>query len=552
MLYFQISCPNPASQFLQIKLNLNILEKRTVSIQLSAWRAGRYQLANFAQNIRGFQVFDEKNNPVPFEKLSKDSWSILPTSAGSVHISYEYWAGKMDAGSAWADDEQVYINLVNCCFEVLGRSEEEIEVALDLPNFPKQITTLIPISSSIWKAENFQMLADSTILAAKDLNHWEYQVDETAFHVWIHGEVHFDKNLFLDRFKAFSQKLILDFGEFPESEYHFIFQLLPYPHYHGVEHRRGTVITFGPAESLQEATQMEELLGVSCHELYHAWNVCRIRPKELSPYDFSKEAYSKCGLILEGVTTYMGDLYLLKSGVYDLATYLRHLEKIVNREAASFGWQNYTIQESSYDLWLDGYVPGVTDRKVNIYTRGALLTLCIDLLLLKNGSSLAQVMRKMWVDFGKPFIGYELADFENAVFSEFSETSEIRAFFADFVSGYQDLFPTLRTLLTEIGISLEETYGEDWLLHERGVRTSSAGIISQLHPDSNAFFSLMKNDRIVNWPMGKAIESGPLQLQIERNGRMLEVSLSEKSESFFPIYQLFQTDTTPTRENWKA
>lgn len=552
MIYFQISCPNPTSQFLQIKLNLDILEKRPVSIQLPAWRAGRYQLANFAQNISGFQVFDEKNDPVPFEKSSKDSWSILPTSAGSVHISYEYWAGKMDAGSAWADDEQVYINLVNCCFEVLGRSEEEIKVTLDLPNFPKQISTLIPTYSSIWKAENFQMLADSTILAAKDLNHWEYQVDETAFHVWIHGEVHFDKNLFLDRFNAFSQKLILDFGEFPESEYHFIFQLLPYPHYHGVEHRRGTVITFGPAESLQETAQMEELLGVSCHELYHAWNVCRIRPKELSPYDFSKEAYSKCGLILEGVTTYMGDLYLLKSGVYDLATYLRHLEKIVNREAAGFGWRNYTIQESSYDLWLDGYAPGITDRKVNIYTRGALLALCIDILLLKNGSSLARVMRKMWVDFGKPFIGYELADFENAVFSEFSETNEIRAFFTDFVSGYQDLFPTLRTLLTEIGISLEETYGEDWVLHELGIRTNPVGIISQLHPDSNAFFSLMKNDRIVNWPMEKAIESRPLQLQIERNGRMLEVSLPEESGSFFPLYQLSQKESNPVRENWRA
>ncbi len=552
MIYFQISCQNPASQFLQLQLNLDIFEKKPFSIQLPAWRAGRYQLANFAQNIRGFQVTDGKNNSVHFEKSSKDCWKILPDATGSVQIRYEYWAGKMDAGSAWVDDEQVYVNLVNCCFAVLGRSEEEIEVALDLPNFPRQISTLIPTPSSSWKAQNFQMLADSTILAAKELSHLEYRTAETTFHIWIHGEVHFDKSLFRDRFKAFSRQMISDFGEFPESEYHFIFQLLPYPHYHGVEHRRGTVITFGPAASLQETSQMEELLGVSCHELYHAWNVCRIRPNELLPYDFSKETYTRCGLLLEGVTTYMGDLYLLKSSVYDLPTYLRHLEKVINREATGFGWRNYTIQESSFDLWLDGYVPGIEDRKVNIYTRGALLALCIDILLLKNGSSLALVMRNMWTEFGKPYQGYEFADFEDRVYGEFLEQRSIRTFFADFVHGYQDLFPTLKALLAETGISLKETFDEDWLLHEMGVRTNSAGVVSQLHPNSKAMYSLMKNDRIIDWPVKRSSEPSPLRLSIERNGRILEVLLSEENGNFFPIYQLSQKEINPLSRPWKS
>src|SRR5690606_22357876 len=278
MISFQISCPNPTSQFLQIRLALDILEKEPFSIQLPAWRAGRYQLANFAQNIRGFRAFDEKRRNIPFKKTSKDRWEIDPGDSGKVQIEYEYWAGKMDAGSAWVDDEQVYFNLVNCSFEILGRSDEEIEVAVYLPDFPEQISTLSPVSPSVWRAENFQMLADSTVLAAKNLSLWEYRSAATHFHIWIHGEVHFDQEEFLGHFRAFSKKLIQDFGEFPEPEYHFIFQLLPYPHYHGVEHRRGTVITFGPAASLRESDQMEELLGVSCHELYHAWNVCRIRP----------------------------------------------------------------------------------------------------------------------------------------------------------------------------------------------------------------------------------------------------------------------------------
>ena len=552
MIHYQISCKNPNAQIIQIRLVLTLTQENPVVLQLPAWRAGRYQLANYAQNIRGFRIQDEKGNHIPFEKITKDRWIFESLHAGKYQIDYEYWAGKMDAGSAWVDDEQVYVNLVNCCFEVFGKSEEEVSLTLDLPKFPMQISTLNPAGSSRWEAKNFQMLADSTVLAAKNLTHWEYAAGATQFHIWVHGEIHFDENLLLDRFRAFSQRLIRDFGEFPESVYHFIFQLLPYPHYHGVEHRRGTVITFGPAESLNDSDQMEELLGISCHELYHAWNVCRIRPAELLPYDFSQETYTKTGLILEGVTTYMGDLYLLKSGVYDLATYLKHFEKIISRESTNFGWKNYTILESSFDLWLDGYIQGIPDRKVNIYTRGALLAFCLDILLLKHANSLAEVMRNMWKDFGKPFVGYEFKDFETAIFGSFPDQEEIRSFFSDFVFGYQDLYPTLNALLSEIGIELEGTLGEDWLLHQLGVRTSPEGVVLQLHPEAKAISVLMKNDRIVNWPVEKNLQSDLLELQIDRNGRLIELSLEKEIGDFFPVYRLNLKEINPLTEKWKA
>lgn len=550
MIQYKIHCKNPASQFVEIELILNLSKNEKLKFQLPAWRAGRYQLANYAQNIRSLCVVDSLGNSVLAEKTSKDCWEFNSKQEGLYQISYEYFCGKMDAGSAWVDDEQVYLNLVNCCFEVMGKSEEEVEVMLDLPQFPEQISTLIPFFDSVWKAQGFQMLADSTILASKNLTHWEYSVGEIRFHIWIQGAIHFDQNRFLNHFKGFSSKLIQDFGEFPEAEYHFIFQLLPYPHYHGVEHRRGTVITFGPAENLADPEQMEELLGVSCHELYHAWNVCRIRPKELLPYDFSKETYTKTGLLLEGVTTYMGDLYLLKSGAYNLPTYLKHLEKILTRESASFGWRNHSIAESSYDLWLDGYIAGIPDRKVNIYTHGALLALCLDVLLLKNGSSLGLVMKDMWERFGKPFKGYQITDFEQLIFGKFTDKMEIQAFFSDFVHGKKDLFPFLKSELLAIGIEMKEMRSENWLLHEFGIRTNSDGLITQLHPDSKAYFSLMRNDRIVPEPMEKSLESNRFKLKINRNERSLEVILEEENRFYFPEIQLSVNELSLLFEKW--
>jgi hypothetical protein len=452
----------------------------------------------------------------------------------------------MDAGSAWVDDEQVYVNLVNCCFEILGRNEEGFEVQLDLPNYPKQILTLKQTGISTWMAENYQVLADATVLAAKKVEQETYAIGNTRFHAWFHGEIHFDRSRFIDQFRAFSSRMIADFGSFPEEEYQFIFQLLPYPHYHGVEHRRGTVITFGPASSLAEEEALEELQGISCHELYHAWNVCRIRPKEFLPYDFSKETYTQAGLVLEGVTTYFGDLYLLKSGAYDLPTYLRHLEKIVQREAAHFGWKNASIEESSIDLWLDGYVTGIPDRKVNIYSRGALLSLCLDVILLQEGSSLVQVMKGMWESFGLPFKGYEVQDFEKQIAARASNPEKITRFFDAYVRGKEDLYPVLEDCFSALGIEIQKTLSENTLLHQVGIQLNGQQVVQQIHPESTAYQHLMVHDQLLNLHS----ENVMWEVEVLRQGRNLKLNFELESGNYYPLLNLEMGTMTDLGTTW--
>jgi predicted metalloprotease with PDZ domain len=463
-----------------------------------------------------------------------------------IQLSYDYWAGKMDAGSAWVDDEQVYVNLVNCCFEILGRSEEAFDLQLDLPNYTKQILTLKQTGTSTWMAENYQVLADATVLAAKKVEQETYTIGNTRFHAWFHGKIHFDRSRFIDQFRAFSSRMIADFGSFPEEDYHFIFQLLPYPHYHGVEHRRGTVITFGPASSLAEEAAQEELLGISCHELYHAWNVCRIRPKEFLPYDFSKEIYSQAGLVLEGVTTYFGDLYLLKSGAYDLPTYLRHFEKMLRRESNHFGWKNASIEESSIDLWLDGYVAGIPDRKVNIYSRGALLSLCLDVILLQEGSSLAQVMKGMWGSFGLPFKGYEVQDFEKQIAARVSNPEKITRFFDAYVRGKEDLYPVLEDCFSALGIEIQKTLSENTLLHQVGIQLNGQQVVQQIHPESTAYQHLMVHDQLLNLNS----ENARWEVEVLRQGRNLKLSFDQELGSYFPLLNLETGIVTDLRTTW--
>ncbi len=546
MIHYKISCPNPAAQFLRIELNFSCQAGEPVRLQLPAWRAGRYQIANYAQNLRGLTASNSKGNPIPFTKTTKDCWEFIAPADTLIHLTYEYWAGKMDAGSAWVDDEQVYVNLVNCCFELLGRSTEPVAVQLVLEDYPQRAVTLTQTEASTWMAENYQILADATVLAAKKVEQETYAVGNTQFHAWFHGEIHFDRSRFIDQFQAFSSRMLADFGSFPEEEYHFIFQLLPYPHYHGVEHRRGTVITFGPASSLAEEEAQEELLGISCHELYHAWNVCRIRPKEFLPYDFSKETYTQAGLVLEGVTTYFGDLYLMESKVYDLPTYLRHLEEIVQREAAHYGWKNASIEESSIDLWLDGYVAGIPNRKVNIYSRGALLSLCLDVLLLQEGSSLAQVMNGMWENFGRPFKGYEVQDFEKQIAAGVRDPKKITRFFDSYVRGKEDLYPVLEDCFRALGIEIKKTLSENALLHRVGIQLNGQQVVQQIHPESKAYQHLMVHDQLLNLNS----ETTLWEVEVLRQGRKLKLSFEQEAGNYFPLLNLEIGVVTELRTTW--
>jgi predicted metalloprotease with PDZ domain len=450
----------------------------------------------------------------------------------------------MDAGGVWIDEDQVYINFINCCFEIKGFENESVEVGFNFPDFSHIISTLPKNPQGDLVANDFQMLVDSTLLATNEITHWTYDCGGSIFNIWIKGEVHFDQASFLENFKKFTESQIRAFGEFPEPEYHFIFQLLPYRHYHGVEHQKGTVITFGPAKSLSDPAQMEDLLGVSSHELYHAWNVCRIRPKELLPYDFSKETYSQAGWMLEGITTYMGDLYLLKSGVYSLEVFLKQIETTLQKEIQNDGWKNQSILESSFDLWLDGYQAGIPDRKVNIYSHGSIICFCLDIMLLEIGSSFPTVMKAAWKKFGKPRIGYTNDSFWDLLLNHTTDKTPFQDFYQRFISGKEDILPFLREKINLLGITFTLTGNSDLLARKLGILISESKI-TKIHQKSPVYLDLMIGDEIKFQELENKIHVVIARI----NGSYHEFEYDSFKE-FFPIPKLEIGEETELRKNW--
>lgn len=418
-MHYTLSSASPAAHYITVECRISgLAPTANLDLQLPAWRPGRYELQHFAKNIRQFAVFDGQGNPLPFRKITKDRWRVDAGGASDVIVRYDYYSNIVNAGSSFLSDDYtilgpvLYVNFVNLCLYTDSLLYESCTVDLDVPDGWLVSCGLEQTGPKSLRASDFYELIDCPLIAAPALQRIEYTVLGVPFSVWVLGNLLPDAARVVRDFSRFSAAQLALFGEFPEKDYYFQTLVLPTPYYHGVEHRNSTVLVLGPNDEGEGLYQ--DWLGVASHELFHAWNVIRIRPTELLPYDLTRENYFTTCFVAEGVTTYYGDLMLRRADVFDDAAYLKEVQVLFKRHFDVSGRAVQSLTESSWDLWLDGYERGVPDRKVSVYHKGAIVAMILDLHLRRKFNhtrTLDDVMRQMWQQFGKPIIGYTLADY---------------------------------------------------------------------------------------------------------------------------------------------
>ena len=555
---YRVSCPEPASQFLELELQIEQVKEEVLHLQLSAWRPGKYFLQDFAKNIFYMKAEDADGKPLLLKKVSKDRWQLEAQACGTVRVRYNYLAVQMDAGGSWADDAQVYINWVNCGLLVEEREEESIGVSLDLPSDYQTATSLSEEGGKL-VAPNFDALVDSPMISSPSLMHEQYRVGGCTFHVWVQGRAHIDWKRLLHDFERFSKVQIDAFGGFPCKDYHFLIQALPYRHYHGVEHQHSTVLTLGPSEQLMDELY-DDLLGVSSHELYHTWNVTRLRPKELLPYRWDTYTYFETGFVAEGITTYYGDVMLSRAGVWDKHRYLKELALFFQRHFDNPARAHAALSDSSYDLWLDGYSPRQPKRKASIYVKGALVAFLLDVKLRqesKGEHSLDTFMKRLWELYA--ISGYSIQDYE-ANIAHFLGEDYAADYMNRFVHGTEDLWPLLEEALDWLGIearrksslSFKSTYGIK-VIHRDGVSK-----VMQISEGSPASKKLSIGDEIVavnHRKVGKEADEllriGPdrsVALAVFRHRELLLMEVEADGQTYYPEIELKAKEQMAERE----
>ena len=455
MINYHISFKKPYRHFVDFEFSAKTNGANSMKFQLSSWRPGRYELADFAQNIQKWGAFDEKNNPLPFKKITKDLWEVNTNNAREVIIVYNFYANQLDAGACYLDEHQLYLNPVHCMFYIVDRSQEVYQLNLDLPNDYK-------IASSMHQEKNtlivkgYDLLAESPIICSNSLQHTDYKVNGITFHIWFQGICNPNWEKLKKDFTAFTKSQIKHFGSFPVDEYHFFFQITPYVSYHGVEHTKNTVLLLGPGNEIMNK-RYEDLLGVCSHELYHTWNIKAIRPIEMYPYNYTKENYFRTGFVAEGVTTYMGDIMLFNSNVFDWNQFVKTQNQNLERHLMNYGRYNLSVADSGFDTWLDGYKLGSPNRKTSIYPDAALCMLMIDLEIIRNSNgkySLHSVMKELYEEFALKEKGYNEDDFRN-ICVKFGGL-KVAEIFENHIYGTEDYIDNLKSALDVVGLLLED------------------------------------------------------------------------------------------------
>jgi predicted metalloprotease with PDZ domain len=383
-------------------------------------------------------------------------------------------------------------------------------------------------------------------------------VKDVPFHIWIQGDVNLNETRLLGDFVAFTKSQMKMFGDIPCKEYHFLFHFVPYFLRHGVEHCNSTVITMGPAADFQQENLYLDLLGISCHELFHTWNVKNIRPIEMLPYDFTRENHSEQGYVYEGVTTYYGDSLLWRSGLLSLEDWLEVIQDHVQDYMTNYGRHNLSVAHSSWDTWLDGYVAGIPWRKVSIYNEGFLIAMMCDLILLHRSggvTSLDVAMKLFYERFGKQKKGYTQADYL-ALLNELTDY-DFSKMFHSYVNGTEEYLPMIREVLSSVGVELQEAPSSKWSETHLGVSLDESNqkiTVSAVVPNSPADVSgLWYSDEIVavngiapykNVQQLMRMYALDLELTVLRKGKRVTVRATPNGSTWVTKYRCVRTAET--------
>lgn len=485
---YEIKLPNPNNHLINICLHVDNVDTDELNLQLPAWRPGRYEIGNFAKNIQSLKVKDSNNRNIPFKKITKDLWRINTKKTSSVAVEYNFYAHELNAGSCLFSAEQLYVNGVQCFLYNPNKMQQQHKVELHLPN-GWQLASSLPHSGNVLIASDYHELVDSPFIASPSLQHRNYTVANTKFHIWVQGETKLDWDRIIKDFSRFSEYQIGVMGSLPVNEYHFLIQAPDIKAYHGVEHLANTVLYFGPAANIMEDEFYPEFLGLASHELFHSWNIKAIRPIEWFPYNYAKENYSALGYVAEGVTTYIGDKFLYSSGVFGTDQYLKELSKQIQKHIDNFGRFYMPVTQASIDSWIDGYTLGVPHRKTSIYTEGALISFMLDLMIMKHSgfkNSLETVMRSMYENYAKKNIGYSEQDYITEC--ETAAGVSLKSFFDTYVYGADSFEFELSKIFDWLGLRLVYSNSSD-VFERFGIKTvkrPEGYMVLMVAPDSPA------------------------------------------------------------------
>ena len=403
---YRLSMSRPVSHLFEVAIIVELpeeLKDKPLHFQMAKWSPGRYGVFDFAKNVQEFRA----NGPVT--RVDDQTWSVAPMGATTLTISYKVFGNDLSGTFSQLDARHANYNGASIFMYVVGHKPDPVKLTIHAPSGWKIVNgRMEQRGQTEWLFPNWDVLIDTPTEIAPDWTADTFQVDGKKYQVIVHsfGPEGGKRAALVRDIEKIVRAQVAMWGAPEFEEYTFLLHFAADDHSgDGMEHLTSTQII--EPGTLAEPDIYEATLSTASHEFFHVWNVKRLRPQELGPWDFTRPLSTRSLWVAEGFTTYYGHLMLRRAGVWNDKKYLEKLAETVKRIESVPGSRLMSAEESSLSApFIDdaphAQLTNIENTTISYYPKGALIGMVMDLFVRgrTNGkASLDDVMRDMYEEF---------------------------------------------------------------------------------------------------------------------------------------------------------
>jgi len=455
---FTVGMSKPWTHLLEVQVSVKWDQMpEALDLKMPVWTPGSYLIREYARHVQDFDVKNSAGAELVWQKSSKNTWTVKTVGAKEIKATYRVYANELTVRTNEVNSEHAFWNNGAALMFVKGQLAAPSTVTVN-PYGNWKIATGLPQvagSANTFRAPNFDVLFDSPF-EVSNFTEFNFVVEGKPHRLVFSGEGNYDGPEIAADVTKIVEEAYKIFGELPYENYTFIVNLRGGG---GLEHLNSTALQFN-RWGFKPQARLTGFLGLVAHEYFHAFNVKRIRPDALGPFDYENENYTRLLWVAEGGTEYYSGLLLLRAGLISPQEYLAGKADAIRRLDALPGRLEQSLEESSFDAWIKYYRQDENsmNTQISYYDKGELVNMLIDLKIReasKGTKSLDDVMRALYNDFYKKGKNYTPADYQRL--TEAAAGVSLDDLFSKYVRGTAEV--DWNSFLNGIGLAVNTSGG---------------------------------------------------------------------------------------------
>lgn len=418
---FEVSFTEPQAHYAEVQMNLSGLKAPFVDLKMPVWTPGSYLIREFSKNVEGFKAFDSNGKEIPFEKINKNTWRINSANSDKIKVNYRVYSFEISVRTSFVDESHAFLSPAGMFMYPDGQLKTSSEIKINPYKTWSKISTgleMVASKPNTFFAPDFDILFDSPFeVGNQDI--FEFVAEGVKHEVAMYGGGNYDKEILKRDISKIVTEQTKTFGINPNKRFVFIVHNFNSGG-GGLEHLNSTVLG-ASRNSYNTEAGLLRFLNLVSHEYFHVWNVKRLRPIALGPFNYEQENYTRNLWISEGFTAYYQDIYTKRAGLQSPDRYLMSLAASISSVENQPGNRVEAVSDASFDAWIKQYRPNENspNSTISYYSKGSLIALIMDLETIHSSQSkvgLDEVMKAMYDQYySKLNRGFTDAEFKSTL-----------------------------------------------------------------------------------------------------------------------------------------